>query len=84
MPQKSNQKTQKRRLPHQNARQRFLATSASIGHNYACDFDGVHPQGVQWDSLEGFRTVGEWQVVDTPTLCAVFARAASAIILYVL
>jgi hypothetical protein len=57
--------------------------SATIGCNYVPDFDGAHLQGVQWDSLESFETVGARQVVDTPALCAIFARAASAIILCV-
>jgi len=62
--------------------QRFLVMLATIGHNYAPDFDGADPQGVQWDSLESFvsiigaRKVGEMQCF--------FARAVSAIILYVL
>ena len=53
-----------------------------IGRNYAPDFDGNHPQGVQWDSLESFWAVGAQEAVDTPALRAFFARAASAIILY--
>ena len=58
--------------------------SATIGRNYVPDFDSAHSQGVQWDSLESFETVGARQVVDTPALRAFFACAASAIILYVL
>jgi len=58
--------------------------SATIGRNYAPDFDSAHPQGVQWDSLESFRVVGWGEMVDTPAVRALFERAASAIILYVL
>jgi len=58
--------------------------SAMIGRNSAPDFDSAHPQGVHWDSLGSFRAVGAMQEVDTPALRAFFARAASAIILYVL
>ena len=46
--------------------------SATIGHNYAPDFDGAHPQGVQWDSLEGFKTVAAGEPLDTLALCAFF------------
>jgi len=36
-----------------------------IGRDYAPDFDGADPQGVQWDSLESFRAVGAGEWVDT-------------------
>ena len=49
---------------------RFLAMSATIGRNYAPDFDGANPQGVQWDSLESFISIGARQVVEMPALCA--------------
>ena len=58
--------------------------SAMIGHIIVPDFDSAYPKGVQWDFLGSFRAVGQWQVVDTLVLHAFFARAASAIILYVL
>ena len=45
-----------------------------IGCNYVPDFNSVHPQGVQWDSLESFKVVGGGEVVDTPALHA-FLRA---------
>ena len=53
-----------------------------IGHNYAPNFDGAHPQGVQWDSLESFRVIGRGQMVDTSVLHAHFVHATPAIILY--
>ena len=56
---------------------------AMIRHDYAPAFDGAHPQGVQWDSLEGFVTVAAGEPVDTPVLHVFFACAASAIIYYV-
>jgi len=79
-----DRKTQKHCRRRRNALRRFLAMLATIGRNYAPDFDGADPQGVQWDSLESFRIVGAREGVDTPALRAFFARAASAIILYVL
>ena len=82
--QKTGRKTQKHRQRRQNALRRFLAMLATTGRNHAPDFDGAHPQGVQWDSLESFKAVGPGEMVDTPALRALFARAASAIILYVL
>ena len=77
-------KTPKPRRCRRNALRRFLATLAMIGRNYAPDLDSAHPQGVQWDTLERFMAVGVGELVDTPMLRAFFARAASAIILYVL
>ena len=47
---------------------------ATIGRNYAPDFDGANPQGVQWDSLKSFTSIGARQVVETPALRA-FLRA---------
>jgi len=79
-PQKTGRETQKRHRCRLNALRRFLATLATIGRNCAPDFDGAHPQGVQWDSLEGFMIVAAGEPVDTPALRAFFARAASAII----
>jgi hypothetical protein len=84
LPWDSNEKTQKCRWRRQNALRRFLVTSAMIGHKYAPDFDGVHPQGVHSDSLESFKSMGGVQGGGKPALCAFLARAASAIILYVL
>jgi hypothetical protein len=55
--QKTGGEMQKRRRRRQNALRRFLATLAMIGRNYAPDFSGANPQGVQWDSLESFRAV---------------------------
>ena len=52
IPQESIQKTQKRRWRRQVALRHFLAM-AMIRCDYAPAFDGAHPQGVQWDSLEG-------------------------------
>ena len=40
----------------------------------APDFDGADPQGVQWDSLESFISIGARQVGETPVLRA-FLRA---------
>jgi len=80
MSQKTGVKTQKHRRCRRNVLRRFLVTSAMIGRNSAPDFNGAHPQGVQWDSLGSFRAVGQGQWVDTPMLRAFFARAASAII----
>jgi hypothetical protein len=82
-PQKSGQKTRKRRRRRQKALRRFLVMSATIGRNSAPDFDGAHPQGVHSDSLESSKSVGKWEVVETPALRAFFERAASAINLYV-
>ena len=48
------------------------------------DFDGANLQGVQRDSLEGFKSIGGVEEGDTPMLRTFLARAASAIILYVL
>ena len=56
---------------------------AMIRRNYVPAFDGTHPQGVQWDSLEGFMTVAAGEPVDTPVLRAFFACTALAIIYYV-
>jgi hypothetical protein len=72
------------RRHRQAALRRFLAMSATIGRNYAPNFDGAHPQGVQSDSLEGFSSIGAVQREEKPALRALFARAASAIILYAL
>jgi len=55
-----------------------------IGRTFAPDFNGADPWGVQSDSLDSFKAVGAGEVGDTPTLRAFFARAVSAIILYVL
>ena len=41
-----------------------------IRHNYVPDFDGAHPQGVQWDSLESFVSIGARKVGETPALRA--------------
>ena len=58
--QETSAKTQKRRRRRHNALRRFLAMPAMIRCNYAPDFNGANPQGVQWDSLESFRAVGVW------------------------
>jgi hypothetical protein len=55
-----------------------------IGRIIAPDFNGTHPWGVQWDSLESLRTVGGGELVDTLALCTLFVCAVPAIILYVL
>ena len=81
--QKPEEKTQKYRRRRRNALRRFLVMSATIGRIIAPDFDGAHPQGVQWDSLGHFKAVGGGDLVDTPVLRAFFACAASAFILYV-
>ena len=65
---------QKYRQHRQNALRRFLATLATIGRIIAPDFDGANPQGVQWDSLESFTSIGARQVVETLALRA-FLRA---------
>ena len=75
---------QKRRRRRQNALRRFLTTSATIGRKYAHNFYGASLQGVPLDSLESFKAVGAGEMVDTPALRAFPARAAPAIILYVL
>jgi hypothetical protein len=66
----STQKKKKPRRRRQIALWRFLATSPSIGGICAPDFDGAHPQGVQWDSLNSFKLPGEAQVGHTPALRA--------------
>jgi hypothetical protein len=76
-------KTRKPRRHRQAALRRVLAMLTTIGRNYAPDFDGVHLQGVQSDSLESFKVLTELQVGETTVLCASFVRAAFAIILYV-
>jgi len=43
---------------------------ATIGHDYVPDFDGADPQGVQWDSLENFVSIGAGKVGETPALRA--------------
>ena len=48
--------------------------SATIRRNYAPDFDGANPQGVQWDSLESFISIGAGKGGETPALRA-FLRA---------
>ena len=73
-PHKSDEKTQKPRRHRRNALQRFLAMSATIRRNYAPDFDGANPQGVQWDSLESFISIGARKGGETPALRA-FLRA---------
>jgi hypothetical protein len=78
--QKTGAKTLKGCRHRQKALRHFLVTSAMIGRIIAPDFDGANPQGVQWDSLEGFMAVGVQELVDTPALRGFFARAASAII----
>jgi hypothetical protein len=63
--------------PHQRCRvalRRFLATSATIGRIYAPGFDSANPQGVHSGSLEGFKSIGEVGVGETPALRA-FLRA---------
>jgi hypothetical protein len=79
-PQKSGTKTQKRRRRHQNALRRFLATLAMIGRDYAPDFDGANPQGVQWDSLGSFKTLGAQEVLEhaggqKPPVCILSSKA---------
>ena len=82
--QEANKKMQKHCQHHQKVLQRFLEMLAMIRHNYAPDFDSVHLQGVQWDSLESSRVVGMGPMVDTPVLHALFARTLPPIILHVL
>ena len=84
MLQQSSEKMQKQCQCHPNTHQHFHAVSATIGQMYAPIFSCTNPQGVQSDSLESFRAVGEGELVDTPVLHAFFAHAASAIKLYVL
>ena len=55
-----------------------------IGNKFAPDFDSVHPQGVQSDSLESLKLIGAVQGGETLVLCTFFACAALAIILDVL
>jgi hypothetical protein len=50
-----------------------------IGRNYAPDFNGAHLQGVQCDSLEGFKLSGVVQGIDTLATARFFERAASTI-----
>ena len=76
IPQESIQKTQKHRRHCQVALRHFLAMLAMIRCDYAPTFDGAHPQGVQWDSLEGFVTVAAGEPVDTPVLCAFFCACS--------
>ena len=58
--------------------------SATIGCNYAPDLNDMHPQGVRGGSLKRFSSTEQGERKDTPVLRAIFARAASATILYVL
>jgi len=81
--QETDTKMQKCRRRRHNALWRFLAMPAMIRRILAPDFNGAHPQGVQWDSLEGLMAVGVGQLVDTLALHAFFVRAASATNLYV-
>jgi hypothetical protein len=78
---------QKKQNPHQRrqaALQCFLATLPAIGRVFAPDLNRAYSQGVYWDSLENFNSLGALQARETPALRAFFERAASANILYVL
>jgi hypothetical protein len=79
--QEFDEKTQKRRRRCRNALRRFLATSVKIGRIFASDFNGVHPQGVQWDSLQSFKLLPWVQVVDTRH-CAPFLSAQHWLLYY--
>ena len=63
-------KNTKRCQRRQNAPRRFLTTSATIGCKYAPYFDSANPQGVQRDSLLGFKSISIVEEGDTPTLRA--------------
>jgi hypothetical protein len=54
----------------QGALRHFLAMLMMSGCSYALDFNGVHPQGVDGDSLESFRPIGEVQRGEMPALHA--------------
>jgi hypothetical protein len=79
-----NEKKQKCCWHRQNALQRFLATSVMIGHITAPDFNGVHPQGVQSDSLGSFKLLADMKAGETLVLHAFFECAASTTVLYIL
>ena len=78
------EKKQKCWQRRQNVLRRFLATLPAIGCIYAPDFDHTNPQGVHSDSLGTFGSIGEAEVGEKLAVRALFERAASAIILYVL
>jgi hypothetical protein len=50
---------------HQNMLQHFLAMLVMIGWITVPDFDGIHPQGVQSDSLGGFKLLADLKAGET-------------------